>query len=647
MARFFSRKQRRHLGILSGGSCAICGKSLGGIFHADHIMPWSLGGRTSARNGQALCPSCNLKKGAKHMSGTPTLRPWQNKAMDKLSESWQIGPDAKTLIAASPGAGKTWFSVVAAQQAIKDFGIDLVVVVSPSVSIKEQWRETFQNAGIKAHARADNEALRFRIDQGINPTEDWRAICVTYSQLSRDAELFVEVARRKRVLLIADEVHHADDKECYGRALEQLSEFVQLRLALSGTPFNSTGGALAMCPSIEDLDETGRAIRRAKPLFTYSYGDAIRHRACRPAEFIKVIGSGISTFKSLANNTTWQKVIDLAHANKTDSIGPLLDPDGAFFIKMATDALSALSDMKQVDTKAGMLVVAKDKAHGARICALIESLCAKNAAWSKYQTLEIYNDTEKAHERIKQLDRDSTDIVVTVRMISEGVDVKRLRVGLYATDYRTRMFFIQFVGRFIRWEDRLDDAQHARVVIPAHPDLILFAREIEQMIDQALIPEEGEGSGEKKDAKNEYLGTETHAGQDGLIYRGEEESDRVLAKAFFDKHPSLRGILPEMLAVKAAKDANMGGSQHHNETAVEEDWGRKNDQLARAIVRFGAMNGMSDNEAFAMVNRNANRAVDIKRKDKMTPTDTLKKRHAYLLDWLRALRSGQAWEDAA
>lgn len=59
------------------------------------------------------------------------------------------------------------------------------------------------------------------------------------------------------------------------------------------------------------------------------------------------------------------------------------------------------------------------------------------------------------------------------------------------------------------------------------------------------------------------------------------------------------------------------------------------------------MNGMSDDEAFSMVNGKANRAVGIKRKDRMTPTDTLKKRHAYLLNWLRALRSGQAWEDAA
>ena len=411
------------------------------------------------------------------MSGTPPLRGWQVAGMSRLEKEWRT-PDTKPLIAACPGAGKTWYSVTAAIYAVREHGIDLVVVVAPSINIKEQWRDTFTRAGIKAHARADNEALRFRIDNNLDPVDGWQVICVTYAQLSKDADLFIEIARRKRVLVIADEVHHADDKECYGRALEGLAECAALRLALSGTPFNSSGGALAMCPSVEDLDETGRAIRKAEPLYSYSYAQAIRNSDCRPVEFIKVLGKGISTYKSLSNNQTWQKIIDLARANKTDSIGPLLDPDGEFFTKMAKDALTALHDIKRTDSRAGLLVVAKDKDHGARICKLLESLCSANPDWSRYLTCEIYNDTPKAHERIRALEKDATDIVVTVRMISEGVDVKRLRVGLYATDYRTRMFFIQFVGRFIRWEDRLDGTQHARVVIPAHPDLILFAREI-------------------------------------------------------------------------------------------------------------------------------------------------------------------------
>lgn len=581
------------------------------------------------------------------MSGTPALRPWQDEALQLVLNAWRQSRDAKPLIAASPGAGKTWLGVVAALHAFKDHDIDLAVVVAPSISIKEQWREEFTKAGVRAHSRADNEALRFRVDNHLSPTEDWRVICVTYAQLANDAELFAEIARRKRVLVLADEVHHADDKESYGRALEQLAEQARRRLALSGTPFNSSGGALAMCPSTFELDETGRAVRKAKPLYTYSYGDAVAEPACRPAEFIKVIGKGISTYKSLSNQQTWQKIIDLARANKTDSIGPLLDPDGEFFLKMASDALTALHDLKRADSKAGMLVVAKDKDHGNRICQRIEALCRANPEWAHYQTLEVYNDTHKAHERIAQLRRDTTDIVVTVRMISEGVDVKRLRVGLYATDYRTRMFFIQFVGRFIRWEDRLDDTQHARIVIPAHPDLILFAREIEEMIDQALIAKAGEGGGEQADPKNEYLGTETEAGQAGLIYRGEEEHDRELARLFFQQFPSLVGKLPEMLAIKAAKDAHLGGAQHVPAVKPEEDWSIKNDQLVRALVRIEKLNGSDDAEAYRRINAKANRAVGIPRKDKLTPIDVLRRRHALLLEWLRAARSSDDLEVAA
>lgn len=50
---------------MSGNICAICGDKLNDNFHADHKVPFSHNGKTILKNGQALCPSCNLKKGAK------------------------------------------------------------------------------------------------------------------------------------------------------------------------------------------------------------------------------------------------------------------------------------------------------------------------------------------------------------------------------------------------------------------------------------------------------------------------------------------------------------------------------------------------------------------------------------------------------
>jgi 5-methylcytosine-specific restriction endonuclease McrA len=65
MNRLFSKRQRRILAWVAGGTCASCGVKLKDNFHADHVVPFSKGGATTTQNGQALCPSCNLQKGAK------------------------------------------------------------------------------------------------------------------------------------------------------------------------------------------------------------------------------------------------------------------------------------------------------------------------------------------------------------------------------------------------------------------------------------------------------------------------------------------------------------------------------------------------------------------------------------------------------
>ena len=50
---------------MSGNICEDCGVKLNGKFHADHIFPYSRGGKTILKNAQALCEKCNLKKGSR------------------------------------------------------------------------------------------------------------------------------------------------------------------------------------------------------------------------------------------------------------------------------------------------------------------------------------------------------------------------------------------------------------------------------------------------------------------------------------------------------------------------------------------------------------------------------------------------------
>ena len=63
--RFFTKRQKRIMKLVSGNLCEICGIELKGKFHADHKIPFSKDGQTILKNAQALCERCNLKKGNK------------------------------------------------------------------------------------------------------------------------------------------------------------------------------------------------------------------------------------------------------------------------------------------------------------------------------------------------------------------------------------------------------------------------------------------------------------------------------------------------------------------------------------------------------------------------------------------------------
>lgn len=63
--RQFEEHDRVSMYHAQNGKCAMCGKHFAiEEMHADHIKPWSKGGKTEISNGQMLCAECNLKKGA-------------------------------------------------------------------------------------------------------------------------------------------------------------------------------------------------------------------------------------------------------------------------------------------------------------------------------------------------------------------------------------------------------------------------------------------------------------------------------------------------------------------------------------------------------------------------------------------------------
>ena len=64
-------------------------------------------------------------------------------------------------------------------------------------------------------------------------------------------------------------------------------------------------------------------------------------------------------------------------------------------------------------------------------------------------TVVVHTDA-RAHDKLDSFRRSPARWIVAVNMVSEGVDIPRLRVGVYATAAKTALVFRQIVGRFVR-----------------------------------------------------------------------------------------------------------------------------------------------------------------------------------------------------
>src|SRR5213078_3390862 len=89
----------------------------------------------------------------------------------------------------------------------------------------------------------------------------------------------------------------------------------------------------------------------------------------------------------------------------------------------------------------------------------------------------VLSDDPKASGRIAAFSATNDRWLVAVRMVSEGVDVPRLAVGVYATSASTPLFFAQAVGRFVRSRR---PGETASVFLPSIPSLLQYASEMER-----------------------------------------------------------------------------------------------------------------------------------------------------------------------
>lgn len=380
------------------------------------------------------------------MSRSVRLRPWQHAALARFAAS----PHPDFLAVATPGAGKTTFALAAVRTALARRPAP-VVVVAPTAHLKVQW------------ARAAT-ALGLHLDPAWSPADgalpaDMHGVVTSYQQVALSSAALRPLARGAVVVL--DEVHHAGEEQAWGESLREAFGPSASRLSLSGTPFRSDTRAI---PFVRyEADE-------AVPDYEYGYGDALRDgRVVRPVYFPRL--GGEMEWAAPDGNVHRATFDDpLASALANQRLRTALSLDGEWLPAVLRDAVSRLQDVRRSQPDAGGLVIATDQDHAKGIGALLRARFGVGAT-------VVTSDDPEASDRIHAFADGSDPWLVAVRMVSEGVDIPRLRVGVYATTTTTDLFFRQAVGRFVRWVPGVRD-QRAWLFLPDDPRLRVRASEI-------------------------------------------------------------------------------------------------------------------------------------------------------------------------
>ena len=390
------------------------------------------------------------------------LRRWQSHALDTL-RGWDGGP---FLISAAPGAGKTRPALELARRLLEERAISHLVVLCPTTPLTRQWASAAARLGL--HLAPDAETPR--------PPADFHGVAVTYARVAGGAERWRRTVS-PQTLVIADEAHHLGEELAWGTGFARAFARCPHQLLLSGTPFRSDATPIpGVCYDAQGLCE---------PDVSYSYAEAVKDGICRPVGFVTYDGALSWRSGDDVIESSFDTVLTPREASRRyrTAISTEL-PDGlARIVREAHTRLQAIRAGGHRD--AGALAVAADGAHARQVARLITEVTGRSP-------VVVLHTEARAAAKLAAFGASTDPWLVAVNMVSEGVDIPRLRVGVYATAAKTPLIFRQIVGRFVRTiGGRPADASW--LYLPADPVLRRHAAEVESELRHALRREEAEG----------------------------------------------------------------------------------------------------------------------------------------------------------
>jgi superfamily II DNA or RNA helicase len=440
---------------------------------------------------------------ASEAPSTRALRGWQRRALVR----YLTAKPRDFLLVATPGAGKTAFALRIAAELLADRSVDTITVVVPTEHLKTQWAMAAGADGIALDPKFRNSAA--------HTSSEYNGIVVTYAQVASHPTRHRVRTEGRRTLVIFDEIHHGGDAKSWGDSIVEAFGDATRRLALTGTPFRSDDAAI---PFVR-YEPDGNGVLRSAADHTYGYADALADGVVRPVVFLAY--SGETRWRDSAGEEYSARLGEPASIEHTARAWrTALDPAGEWMPAVISAADTRLRQLRDggVPDAGGMIIASDQKA--ARAYAVLLARLTGEAP------TVVVSDDPGSSDRIAKFSAGSSRWLVAVRMVSEGVDVPRLAVGVYATSASTPLYFAQAIGRFVRSRR---PGETASIFLPSVPSLLQLASELEAQRNHVLGEPHREEGGELEVAQRRQ--TEPSEADNGFMSLG---ADAELDQVIFD-----------------------------------------------------------------------------------------------------------------
>ena len=396
---------------------------------------------------------------AEEAPSTQALRGWQRRALVK----YLAAKPRDFLAVATPGSGKTTFALRIAAELLAEHTVDQITVVVPTEHLKVQWATAAAAVGIALDPKFSNSNAQ--------TSAEYHGVVVTYAQVASHPTRHRVRTENRKTLVIFDEIHHGGDAKSWGEAIREAFDDATRRLALTGTPFRSDDSAIPFVTYEPDA----AGFQRSQADHTYGYAEALADGVVRPVVFMAY--SGEARWRDSAGEEHSARLGEPLTAEQTARAWrTALNPAGEWMPAVIAAADTRLRQLREHVPDAGGMIIASDQTAARAYAELLVDITGEAPT-------VVLSDDPGSSDRITAFSAAASRWLVAVRMVSEGVDVPRLAVGVYATSASTPLFFAQAIGRFVRSRQR---GETASIFLPSVPNLLQLASELEEQRNHVL-----------------------------------------------------------------------------------------------------------------------------------------------------------------